>query len=159
MATRYKRLWQAAGLLAIMVVPLACQDALNPDFLALMGETSSALPEPGRSVVLLFVNQTAYPARISFTPVPRTGTSDQLVVGLMSQIYFPLVFECGVPQITIDGGEVLVDGNWASATFPGGPLDEGVDYICGAVIKIFIYPWVDDSGNPIWDIASETVLD
>jgi len=159
MTTRYKRLWQAAGLLAIMVVPLACQDALNPDFLALMGETSSALPEPGSSVVLLFVNQTAYPAAIDFTPVPRTGTSDALRVGMMSQVYFPLVFECGIPQITIDGGEVFLPSGAASATFPGGPLDEGVDYVCGAMIKIFIYPWVDDSGTPIWEISSETVLD
>ena len=78
---------------------------------------------------------------------------------MMSGVYFPLVFECGIPQITIDGGEVFVPGGSASATFPGGPLDEGVDYICGAVIKIFIYPWVDDSGNLIYEIASETVLD
>lgn len=160
MATRYKRLWQAAGLLAIMMVPLACQDALNPDFLALMGEISSALPEPGSSVVLLFINETVFPARIDYTPVPRAGAGGTWTLTIGSpRSYIPRVFECGVSQITIEGGEVLVNGTWETANFPGGPLDEGVDYVCGAVIKIYIYPWQDDAGNPIWEIASETVLD
>jgi hypothetical protein len=140
-------------------MPLACQDALNPDFLALMGERASALPPPNSSVVILVANQTIWTTQLDLSVTYRAAQGADWLIGMPEESYLPIVFECGVTDFTINGADVFTSTGTQTANFPGGPLDEGVDFICGAVIKIFIYPTVDASGNPIYEIASETVLD
>ncbi|HUW84623.1 MAG TPA: hypothetical protein VMZ31_17720 [Phycisphaerae bacterium] len=164
MLSRCLRRWHLIGLLALLAAPIACQDALNPQFLAAVGQSQSSLPQPGSSVVLLFVNETVWTAEVELTMVPRTTVPEDWTIGMASETYTPLVFECGVTQFTITGGTVYVidDGQVtqeAVGFVPPSPLDEGEEFVCGAVIKIFVYLGVDDSGNPRWEISTETVLD
>lgn len=164
MLSRCMRRWHLIGLLPLLALPVACQDALNPQFLSAMGQSRSSLPEPRSSVVLLFVNETVWTAEINLTMTPRTTVAEDWTIGMFGDSYKPLVFECGVTQLTITGGTVfVVDAGQitpeAVAVVPPSPLDEGEEFICGAVIKIFLYQGVDASGNPQWEIATETVLD
>ena len=164
MLSRCLRRWHLIGLLALLAAPIACQDALNPQFLAAVGQSQSSLPEPGSSVVLLFVNETVWTAEVELTMTPRTTVPENWTIGMASETYTPLVFECGVLQLTITGGTVyVVDAGQvtpeAVGFVPPSPLDEGEEFVCGAVIKIFVYPGVDDSGNFRWEISTETVLD
>jgi hypothetical protein len=154
------RRWHIIGLLALLTAPVACQDALNPQFLAALGQSQSALPSPGSSVVIALVNQTSWPVDISLTTVTRTGQN--LVdnyQNLWAQTVASLAYECGVTQFTIGTVTVhTVDGD-ETATFPGGTLDEGEEFICGAVVKIFIYATQDAQGNTVYEVSTETVLD
>ncbi len=164
MLSRCLRRWRLIGLLALLASPVACQDALNPQFLSAVGQSQSSLPEPGSSVVLLFVNETVWTAEIDITVTRRTTLAEDWTIGMASETYTPLVFECGVTQLTISGGTVfVVDAGQitqeAVGFVPPSPLDEGEEFVCGAVIKIFLYQGVDDSGNPRWEISTETVLD
>jgi hypothetical protein len=146
--------------LCLLVAPVACQDALNPQFLASLGETTSALPQPGSAIILLVVNQTVWPASLDHTITPRTGTPEAYTLSMGPEMFVPLMFECGVSQISFDAGTVYTSqGAQAVNVLPPNPLTAGTEFICGAVIKVFIYPWVDASGNPDWEVASETVLD
>jgi hypothetical protein len=164
MLSRWLRRWHLIGLLALLAAPIACQDALNPQFLAAVGQSQSSLPEPGSSVVLLFVNETVWTAEITLTMTPRTTVPEDWIIPIAGETYLPLVFECGVLQFTMTGGTVYtVDAGQVTqeqvTVLPASPLDEGEEFVCGAVIKIFLYEGVDASGNPQWEIATETVLD
>jgi len=164
MLSRCVRRRHFIGFLALLAAPVACQDALNPQFLAAVGQSQSSLPEPGSSVVLLFVNETVWTAEVDFTMVPRTTIPEDWILGMAGKSYTPLVFECGVIQLTITGGTVFViDAGQitpeAVAVLPASPLDEGDEFVCGAVIKVFLYQGWDASGNPQWEISTETVLD
>ena len=164
MLSRWLRRWHLIGLLALLAAPVACQDALNPQFLAAVGQSQSSLPEPGSSIVLLFVNETVWTADITLDITPRTTVPEGWIIPTAGETYTPLVFECGVLQLEITGGTVfVVDAGQVTpeqvAVLPASPLDEGEEFVCGAVIKIFLYQGVDASGNPQWEISTETVLD
>ncbi|MFQ6048679.1 MAG: hypothetical protein ACE5K7_04875 [Phycisphaerae bacterium] len=151
--------WAGVAVALLVAAPLGCQDTLNPQFLARLGESSAAMPQPGSNVVLLLVNQTFWPAEANYQVITQSGATTDVTQSLAAETFVPIAYECGVSQFVIQDGTVFtVDGD-ETATFPGGPLDVGFDFVCGAVIKIFIYATVDNQGNIIYEIASETVLD
>ena len=168
------------GLLALLTAPVACQDALNPQFLAAAG-VAPPISDPGGNVVLLIVNErTDWDMDFTFT-VTFVGGVDTWTVGLGSNEFTQFTFECGFTQIEITGGTVFrwdlqlvqvgfdIFGNPAFAwmllpnpqpiNFPGPPLT-GQAAQCGAVLEIFVYAvGVQGAVIPTYEASVVSVTD
>ena len=153
-------------LLAMLMAPVTGCDALmddilNPNFLAGLGGTTRSLPEPQSSVVVMIVNETGYLIDIPISATYQSGTVEPgIYQGLWAQTISTVAYECGVTEFVVGSATVRTPDGDEAADFPGEPLNDGVEFRCGAVIKVFVYPVIDPvTGDLTYEVSTETTLE
>jgi hypothetical protein len=126
----------AAG---VLLSAIASCDALNPNLLGTVGvnATSTVDALPG-NVVIVFINQTTFPARVNFSTV-ESGTIENLnLVSTRAASFTASAFICELAAITVTSVEVQQETTFGAIDFTEVALIGGVSFRCGSVVSIVL---------------------
>lgn len=146
-------------------------DALNPDFLAQMGFDPATIVPPKGRVVVVFNNQTSFPASFQITVSDERSdpTSNAQIIQsdvLDSGREQALAFECpigtltpGVPAGQAQGQQqeqaaafVQTGQQPAAVAYTGAPLASQSDFFCGDLIELRLIEIRDEQGNATFQL-------
>ena len=117
---------------------------LNPSFLTTLGinPINSLNNQPG-SILVLFINRTAFVAQTQVRMFEESGFQSVLQLRAASNEYFVSGIDCEITSIVIESATVRVTAAGGATsdvdvTVPSTPLVGGVNYVCGRILVITI---------------------
>jgi hypothetical protein len=115
---------------------------LNPSFLTTLGVNpiNSLDNQPG-SILVLFINRTAFVAETQVRMFEESGFQSLLQLRAASNEYFVTGIDCEITSIVIESATVHVTAAGGATSdvdvaVPGTALLGGVNYVCGRILVI-----------------------